>query len=262
MNVYGIDGNVEKSIELPGIFKGTFREDIVRRALLSEQSRRYQPQAHDVMAGLRTTAVYVGNYKSYRTGRHMGIAIRPRQRLGGGSMGDVRRIPSATKGRRAHPHHLEKIIEEHINRKEYMLAIKSAIAGCSDSAMIKKGHRIAELSMPIVVDNKLESISKSKELSSIMDKLGLAKDLEASHKPRLRKGLRRASNKRHFRNSVLIVVSDSKHIEKAGRNIPGVDVCSIKQLSIGKLAPGAIPRPSIWTEGAVHGVEKEVEARA
>lgn len=259
MDVYDINGKVEKSIELPKIFHGEFREDIVRRALLAEQSHRYQSQSHDVMAGLRTTAVYVGNYKSYRTGRHMGISIRPRQRLGGGAQGDVRRIPSATKGRRAHPHKLEKIIVENINKKEYQLAIRSAIAGSADEKLIKNRHSFEGKSFPIVIDNKLEAVTKAKQLMIILNFLGLKSDLKRSHKPRLQKGLKRSSKNRRYRKSVLIVVKEGKGVMNAGKNIPGVDVCSINNLTIEKLAPGAMPRIAIWTEDAVREVEKAVE---
>jgi large subunit ribosomal protein L4e len=259
MDVYDTNGKVEKSMELPAVFHGEFREEIIRRALLAEQSRRYQPQGHDVMAGLRTTAVYVGNYKSYRTGRHMGIAIRPRQRLGGGAQGDVRRIPSATKGRRAHPHKIEKVVVENINRKEYLLAIKSAIAGCTKQDILKSKRMYEGKPLPLIIDNKIENVANTKELLTILNSLGLSSDLERSHKPHLKKGLKRSSKNRSFRKSVLIVVDNMEKVGKAGRNIPGVDVVSIKKLSIGKLAPGALPRISIWSENAAKEVEKAIE---
>ncbi len=257
MNVLGLDGKVSKSTTLPSVFAGEFRADIVRRALLSEQSQDYQPQGHFIRAGFETTAVYVGKYSAaYRRGRHMGIAIRPRQKLGGGAQGDVRRIPSATKGHRAHPHKIEKRIEELINRKEYLLAIKSAIAGSSNTGMVLSKHLVQTKELPIVVDDKLESIAKTKELIKVLGALGLSDDLGKSHKPQLRKGLKRLSNKRHFRNSVLIVSKSTGSISKAGRNIPGVDVCAVNELTVGKLAPGAKPRLAIWTEGAVSSIEE------
>ncbi|MCL5412996.1 MAG: 50S ribosomal protein L4 [Candidatus Marsarchaeota archaeon] len=257
MNVYGLDGKVEKSIELPKVFSGEWRGDIVRRALLSEQSRDYQPQGHFLLAGLQTTAVYVGKYSAaYRRGRHMGIAIRPRQKLGGGAQGDVRRIPSAVKGHRATPHRIEKRIEELINNKEYAAAIRSAIAGSSNATAVKSRHSTNATEFPIIVDNKLEEIRKARDLAKVLMALGLKDDLDRSHKPRLRKGLKRSGRSRHFRNSVLIVSKSADTVAKAGSNIPGVDVCSLNELTIRKLAPGALPRMSIWTEAAIAGVEE------
>src|SRR5690348_1351153 len=107
-NLYEIDGKVEKQISLPEIFSKTFRVDLVRRAILAEQSQRYQPQGHFISAGMQTSAMYIGEYSTWRTGRHMGTPARPRQKLAAGAQGDVRKIPSSTKGRRAHPHVVEK----------------------------------------------------------------------------------------------------------------------------------------------------------
>jgi large subunit ribosomal protein L4e len=259
MNVYGLDGKVAKSITMPEVFSGEFREDVVRRALLSEQSRDYQPQGHFIRAGFQTTAVYVGKYSAaYRRGRHMGIAIRPRQKLGGGAQGDVRRIPSAVKGHRAHPHKIEKNIEEFINNKEYASAIRSAIAGSSHADLVKGRHAVEAKEFPIVVEDRLETVTRTKELMKILVALGLSADVEKSHKPTVRRGLKRLSGVRHFRNSVLIVSRSPEGISKAGRNIPGVDVCSIENLTIKRLAPGAKPRLSVWTEGAVLGIEAAV----
>lgn len=254
-DVYQLDGKVARKEELPQVFGSSFREDLVRRALLAEQSRRYQPQGHYVMAGLQTTAVYVGEYGVYRSGRHMGIAIRPRQKLAGGAMGDVRRIPSSVKGRRAHPHKIEKVLEERINSKEYKKAIESAIGGSANVVLIKEKHKMNHATMPIIVEDKIEEVVKTKDLLKILKILGLENDIEKSHKPKLRAGLKRYARSRHFRKSVLIVVSNSAKIDKAGRNIAGVDVCNIKNLTVEALAPGAKPRLTIWTEGAVKGVE-------
>ena len=101
-NVYSTDGKVEKKIALPEVFTVTFNEDIVKRALLAEQSASYQPQGRYLLAGMDTSASYTGRYGTYRTQRHTGLTPRPRQRLSKGGMGQVRKIPSATKGRRAH----------------------------------------------------------------------------------------------------------------------------------------------------------------
>ncbi len=258
MNVYGIDGKVAGSIELPKLFSESFRREVVLRAILAEQSLRYQPKGRNLMAGLRTTATYVGNYKSYRTGRHMGIAIRPREKLGGGAMGYVRRIPSSVKGRRAHAQKIETITSEMINSKEYILAIKSAIGGFSDNAAIKKAKGFDGRELPIIVDNKIESISRTKDLVAVLDALGMKVDLEKSHTPKSKSSIRRKAQRRSYRRSAVIIAKDAALLSRAGGNLPGIDVCSIDDLRLEKLAPGGEPRISIWSESAVHGIESAV----
>ncbi len=250
-DVYTIEGNKKESVELPHAFSAEYREDLVRRALLSEQSRKLQPQGHSPLAGLQTTALYVGTYGGYRRGRHMGIAIRPRQKLGGGAMGDVRRIPSAVKGKRAHPHMTIKIIKERINKREYIKAIESAIAGCAMSSSINERHPIGK-QLPIIIEDSIENVTKTKDLLKILGSLGFSKDIELSHKPKLLTG--RGSKKRKFRRSLLLVVGDSKKIKKAGRNIAGVDVINVKELNIETLAPGVLPRPTVWSKSAISGL--------
>ena len=98
--------------------------------MLAEASQKLQPQGHYVLAGMQTTATYYGAMNSYRTGRHVGRAIRPREKLGGGIQGKVRRIPSSTKGKRAHPHMIEKIIKEQALTMFY--AIGAAIGTLSE----------------------------------------------------------------------------------------------------------------------------------
>ncbi|MEM3839196.1 MAG: 50S ribosomal protein L4 [Candidatus Micrarchaeaceae archaeon] len=257
--LYNLEGKSAKSISLPEVFSGEYRADLLRRALLAEQSLKYQPQAHSVMAGLNTTAVYVGRYDAnWRRGRHMGQAIRPRQALGGGAQGDVRRIPSATKGRRAHPHKLERKIVEQINRKEYILALRSAIAGCSKAEIVKANHSFNG-SVPIVVEDAIESVTKTKELANILNSLGLGLELERSKGSSKRKGIRRNSKQRRFRKNILIIAAKSEKIAKAGGNIPGLDVCDVKSITVEKLAPGANPRVTIWSESATKAIENALE---
>ncbi|MGC8587189.1 MAG: 50S ribosomal protein L4 [Candidatus Micrarchaeia archaeon] len=258
VDICKIDGTAIGKAELPQAFSKGFHEHLVRRALLAEQSLKYQPQGHYVLAGMQTTAAYIGRMNSYRTGRHMGIAIRPRQKLGGGAMGDVRRIPSSVKGRRAHPHTVNKKIAELINAKEYREALKSAISGAVSSEVRERIGR----EMPIIVEDKIESIVKTKELVNVLYALGLGNDLEKSHKPKLRKGLTASKSRiRKFRKSVLIVAKDASKLEIAGANIPGVDVCSVSELSVVKLAPGAAPRPMIWSEAAIKELDSAIGKR-
>lgn len=253
-NVYLTDGRVEKKIALPNVFEGKYNEEIVRRALLAEQSTKYQPQGRYLLAGMDTSASYTGRYGTYRTQRHTGLPPRPRQRLAKGAMGQVRKIPSSVKGRRAHPQKVEKIIVERINRKEYAKALESAVAATGNISLIKQNHTYQKEALPIVVSSQIEKIAKTKELIKVLDALGFMDDLQKSHTPRAHEGERRRSKRRYFRNSVLIVAKDSKLVAKAGRNIPGVDVLEVDRLRIEKLAPGAKPRLTLWSEAAVSAI--------
>jgi large subunit ribosomal protein L4e len=257
-SVYGIDGKAGRRMDLPGVFEKEYRADLVRRALLSDQSSRFQPQGHYLLAGMQTTATYVGRYSVYRTGRHVGRAIRPRQKLAKGAMGDVRRIPSAVKGKRAHPHKIEKTLVERINRKEYGRALECAIAATANPELIKRNHTYHGTELPIVVSSEIEKVAKTRDLMKVLSALKLTDDLARSHSPKPKVGRRRKVQRRYFRNSVLIVARDAASLSKAGRNVPGLEVVGIGSINIESLAPGARPRLTIWSEAAVPEIEESV----
>ncbi len=247
-DVFSIDGKKKGSVAIPDIFEEMVKPELILRAVNAENTRRLQPQGHNPMAGMDTTAMYYGAMHSYRTGRHMGIAIRPRQKLGGGQQGMVRRIPSSTKGRRAHPHKIEKTLIEQMNKREYTKAIGSAIAA-SVSQETKK---------PIVVTNEMESIKKTSEVVTLIRNLKLGAKLDNVDK-RVRKGLRRSGKRKSYTHAILMVVSKESPALKSARNIAGVDICMVNKLSTGLLAPGGKPgRTAIWSESALNGLQAAV----
>ena len=238
--IYDINGIEERKITLPEIFDHPIKYELIRRAVISERSYILQPQGHYLDAGMQTTAKYYGRMNSYRSGRHMGIAIRPREKLGGGRQGKVKQIPSATKGKRAHPHMIEKKIYEHMNNKEYQSAIMSCISAAA------KHHT------PIIINDKIEGISKTRDMLKVFENLKLGSEIRKGREKKTRKGVRRRSRQNIYKKSVLLVVgSDSKAI-KATRNIPGVSVCNIDCINANMLSPGGnSSRITIWSESAL-----------
>ena len=93
IEVFNIEGKPVSKMQAPKAFETEQRKWLVDRAVAAEASLKLQPQGHYVLAGMQTTAAYFGAMGSYRAGRHVGRAIRPREKLGGGSLGRVRRIP-------------------------------------------------------------------------------------------------------------------------------------------------------------------------
>ena len=257
VKLFNIEGNPVQEVELPKEFTQTVRKDLIERAVTAENTLNLQPQGHFPLAGMQTTATYYGAMNSYRTGRHMGVAIRPRQKLGGGRQGLVRRIPSSTKGKRAHPHMVEKKIIERMNNKEYRKAIISAI-----SATASPDHVKIKSAFPIIVNNDLESVKRTKDALTLFSKLGLSKYLgDCKSRKRLKKGASGSSTQRKYKKSVLVVVANDKGIIKAVRNIAGADVCTVDNIRAGLLAPGGKPgRVTVWSEGAVKGINNSVGA--
>ncbi len=258
--VYDLNGNEVKEIDLPRVFSEEIRPDLIRRATLAILSSGYQPKGTFPLAGLQTSAKYVGRRGRYHAMINRGISRLPRIIGPKGYIGEVRRVPQAKGGHRAHPPKVEKIIEEKINKKEKRKATASAIAATAVPELVKKrGHRTEELkSLPIIVTDDLEKLSKTKEVKRVLEKLGLSAELERTSEKKIRAGKGKMRGRKYKKKKgVLIVTGSHAPVHKATRNIPGTDVCPAKELNAYLLAPGGDPgRLTIYTESAITEIGK------
>jgi len=249
VNVFGLDAKEKEKIQLPKIFELQPNIELIQRAFLAERSYLFQPQGRFPLAGKQTTAEYIGRKEAFRSLKNRGMAKLPREKLGGGAIGNVKGIPSAVKGRRAHPPKVEKKIIERMNRKEYTLALMHSIAYSLKAK--------SPISPPIIVDSKIEDISKTKDVYSFLTSLGLGQFLKPE--PKVKKK-RRTSRIVKYKKSILIVASnkDAKII-KAARNIAGVKVCNLDNLRVMFIAPNANPRIVIWSKKAIEKLEESLK---
>jgi large subunit ribosomal protein L4e len=255
VKVFDVQGNPKGEIELPRVFNTPFRPDIIQRAVLAIQSHKRQPYGVDPLAGKRTSAHYHGERRSRYTMMNIEMARMPR--IHGGPPGlhlRARFVPQAVKGRRAHPPKAEKDWWQKINKKERRLAIKSAIAATAlKDVVLQRGHVVNGLELPIVVDDSLQELKKTKDVENFLKKIGLDKELERAKNKKVRPGKGKMRGRRYKKKkSVLFVISENKGIAQAAKNLPGVDVCLVNNLNAELLAPGAHPgRLTIYTVSAI-----------
>ncbi len=253
-DVYSLDGKAKGKVELPSAFNEDVREELIRRAVLSDESREYQPQGAFKYAGLETSAKYRGRKEAYGSLKNRGQAMLPREVRPEGGWGKVKRIPSAVKGRRAHPPKVEKKLVERMNRKEYRKAMRSAIAATARPELVSSRGHSYEGALPLVVEDGLEKISKTKEMLAALAKL-VGKDLErakSSRKSRSGTRCRKAGTK--CAKSVLVVVAGGGAL-KSARNLAGVNVVKAEDLKVKMLAPGThAGRLTVYTESALKRV--------
>jgi large subunit ribosomal protein L4e len=244
-NVYDKSGSVVGEVTLPSVFETEVREEVIRRAVLSEESKLKQPKGSYRWAGLETSARYIGRKEAYATLKNRGQSRLPREFFGGGRPGRVRYIPSAVSGRRAHPPKPEKILEEKINKKEWDLALRSALAATTlKDLVLERGHRVS-VDVPIVLKDA-ESVNKTSDIFKVLEKI-IGEDLERAKQ-------KRGKNKKYPKSAV-IVVSGDVPLLKAAKNIPGVDVVKVEELKVSLLAPGTHPgRLAVYTEEAIKAI--------
>lgn len=247
--VYSLEGEVVDEIDLPEIFNEQFRPDLIKRAVISSQTARIQPWGSNPMAGKRNTA------ESFGAGR--GVAMV--RRIKGSrhpAASKAAFAPQTVGGRRAHPPRPEKVLHEKINRKERRFAIRSAIAATTNETLVeKRGHVIENVpQLPIIVDDELIKVKKTKETREIFKKLGIIDDIvraKTGKKIRAGKGTMRG-RKYKSPKGPLIVVGEDKGISLGARNHPGVDVVVVENLNAELLAPGTHPgRLTVFTKSAI-----------
>lgn len=240
--VLNMNSEQVEEIELPRVFQTPIRPDLIWRAVISLQSHRFQPQGRDPLAGKRTTA------ESWGVGR--GLSRVPRLR-------DSRRAAFAVGtvgGHQAFPPTSLKVIRKEMNKKERRLAIRSAIAATAIRDLVaKRGHDIHLISgLPIVVEDRVQSLNKTREAREFLTRLGVWPDVERANRRKMRAGRgKMRGRKKKTGRGPLIVISEDQGASEAFSNIPGVDVVKVSDLNAELLAPGAKPgRLVIWTRTA------------
>jgi large subunit ribosomal protein L4e len=248
--VIDLNGESSAQVDLPEVFSGQLRADLVKRAFWILNSHGIQPYGRDPMAGEKTSA----ESGHPPTGR--GISRIPRvkgerSRRSGQAAG----VASVVGGRLPHPPRSEKSIYQKINRKEKKVALNAAIAFTGNAeAIAQRGHRVGALKFPLVVTDDVEAVSKTAELDSFLQKLGLSDELK-----RLYGGVKRQSGKARMRGRAykervgpLIVVSNDRGIGRAADSIPGVKVVPVDSVSVLHLAPaGVAGRLTLWTASSL-----------
>ncbi|MCD6215879.1 MAG: 50S ribosomal protein L4 [Candidatus Aenigmatarchaeota archaeon] len=239
-DVFDAEGRKIGKIDLPPIFDTPVKPDVIKRAVLAEHSWSRQPYGSDKMAGKRTSAHYHGSRSARYTMMNREMSRMARIHSSGHLFFRARFVPQAVKGRRAHPPKAEKNWAEKINKKEYELAIKSALAATADLTFVKaRGHKIDNIdSMPIVLD--INNIKKTKEFFALLKKIGLEEELKRCKKKKIRPGKGKNRGRPYKKKKgPLIIVEEGSEILKCGKNIAGVDICTPTNLTVEKLAPGA-----------------------
>ena len=242
--IFDLEGKATGKVRLPAVFKTPVRPDVIKRAVVAIQSRSFQPQGRNVLAGKRTTAESMG------VGH--GISRVPRVK-GRGQQAAL--APGTVGGRAAHPPVVEKKIRKKIPRKEMQLALRSAIAAtASKETVASRGHVVDDVpDFPLVVVDGIQGLKKSREAEEAFIQLGVWPDVyrvKESQKVRAGKGKMRG---RRIKRAVgpLLVITENEGVVEAARNIPGVEVVTVNDLNVELLAPGTHPgRLTIWTSSA------------
>ena len=267
---YTVEAKDGKAITLPDAFTSQVREDIVRSAVHASRANRRQSYGHREHDGKKAPQPGMKHsVEWWGKGRGVSRIMRKTGQKTGAQN------PHTRGGRRAHGPKVDKDWSQKLNSKERRIARDSAIAAtCDPSTVSSRGHRFDEgTRFPIIIDGYTESRGSSKEKYDIEDMplqystrkfvammggLGLASDLQRSKEGRRIRAGKGTMRGRKYRTpkSLLLVVSEKCGLDKAARNVPGVDVVAAKDLSAEDLAPGGdLGRLTVWTKSAIEALE-------
>jgi len=261
-NVYSIKGEKVGTVKLGEVFNTPLREDLISKVVISQQSNKRKKYGADPMAGKRTSAHYHGSAHVYGRAR---MAKREMARMArihgeGPLLFGARFVPQAIKGRECHPPMAERDWSRDLNNKEKKLALLSAIAASTNKELVKgRGHKVDGLKeVPLVVVDDFEKLSKTKEVNGALLALGLKAELNRSKDKKIRAGIGKSRGRPYRKKKgPLVIVSKKCSLQKAARNIAGLDIAIANQLNTELLAPGThAGRLTIWTKSAIEEVNK------
>lgn len=252
-----IDGKKVKDIELPSCFSEKVREDII--AKIVEIEREFQPYGLDPRAGRRHSASGILSHMrhKWKTTYGHGIARTPRKimwRRGDQFYWIGAEVANTRGGRRAHPHKVD-LAGRKINKKEYALALKSAISSSTSLELLKKKYKtlanLKSASLPIIVEDKILGLN-AKSFFLAMEKILGELYSVAIQKKELRAGKGRHRNRKYKKSAGILFVIGKD--EKT--NVSGIEVKKAGDLKVSDFAKGDLGRLTMFTEKAV----KELEA--
>merc|ERR1712054_293572 len=235
-------------VAMPAVFLAPIRPDIVQFVHTSMNKNRRQAYAVNKDAGHQTSA------ESWGTGR--AVARIPRvpgggtHRAGQGAFGNMCRG-----GRMFNPTKTWRKWHRKINVNQRRYAVCSALAASAlPSLVMARGHKISKVAeCPVVMGADAEKCDKTSKAMKMLENLGAPEDVEKSKSSRqVRSGKGKMRNRRYVqRRGPLVVYAEDGGINKAFRNISGVETACVDRLNLLQLAPGGhLGRFVIFTEGA------------
>mmetsp|Transcript_53191 Transcript_53191/g.78959 ORF Transcript_53191/g.78959 Transcript_53191/m.78959 type:complete len:383 (-) Transcript_53191:40-1188(-) len=253
LSVYSLSGSKDGEVPLPAVMTAPLRPDLVQFVHTNMNKNNRQAYAVSITAGKNVSA------SSWGTGR--AVARIPRvggggtSRSGQGAFGNMCRG-----GRMFAPTKTWRKWHRKINSTQKRYAVASAIAATAvPSLVMARGHRIDDVpEVPLVLDNAVESATKTAAAKDILNAVGAYSDVKKSaDSKKIRAGKGKARNRRYvMRRGPLVIYSNNDGIDRAFRNLPGVELCCVDRLNLLQLAPGGhMGRFCIWSQAAIEALD-------
>lgn len=234
-------------VDLPCVFETPIRSDLIQFVHRNVSFNKRKPYAVKPSAGKNYSA------ESWGTGR--ALARVPRIK-GSGSRrsGQAAFANFARGGHIGHPTSVLRRWQRKTNLNLRRLVTAMGIAASGVAPIVEsRGHRIQELSnIPLIVNQEdLKSIQKTKDAQDFLKSLNLTDELEKTKETYIRAGKGKMRNRRYQHKKGPLIVFNEDFNKKPFRNIQGIEMAKVDDLSVLDLCPGGQPgRLIIWTKDA------------
>jgi large subunit ribosomal protein L4e len=249
VSVFSLSGEKAGETTLPAVMTAPLRPDIVQFVHTNMNKNHRQAYAVNIRAGKEVVA------KSWGTGR--AVARIPRvggggtSRSGQGAFGNMCRG-----GRMFAPTKTWRKWNKKINISQKRYAVASSLAASAVPALVMaRGHVVDQVpEIPLVFENAVESTKKTSAAKDALMAVGALDDVEkAAGSKQVRAGKGKMRNRRYtLRRGPLIIYKTNDGVDKAFRNLPGVELCCVSRLNLLQLAPGGhMGRFCVWSQAAL-----------
>ncbi len=252
------EGKKVREIELPKCFSSEIREDIVQKAL--ETEKEFHPYSNYFNAGNQYSASGKVRHQrhKWKTAYGRGISRIPRKvmwRRGSQFYWIGATVPGTRGGRKAHPPKGIKK-QKRINKKEYFIALNSAITATAKPELLQKKYstlqdKKIEISTPLIIDSSFFSGKTKSFLESMKKILNELYDIAIPKK--VKRSSKASMRGRKFKKTAGAVLVIGKN---ENPKISNMEIVRTNELLVSDLAKGGIGRLAIYTEQAVKELEK------
>ena len=263
LKIMGIDGKPSSNSFEFDFGNVDIREDIFKKAVLSENSIFRQPYGAAGDAGKKASISVSRRRSRFRSTYGKGQARVPRKTMSRRGM-QIRMVgafsPGTVGGRKAHPPKPMKSFLKDMNNKEWIYALKVGLLASLDKEIVLNSGNIVPNSYPFILDDKIEDITKTKDLTDIFLKLDFSDELNRCSKRTIRAGKGKMRNRRYrVKKGPLLVVSDlDKNITKSIKNVRGFEVMDYRNLLVSDLSMGyTYGRAVVFTKSAAKNFMEE-----
>ena len=252
--LYDKNGKVKGDVNLPKCFSSRIRADILLKVFETQKGVFSQAYGAKEGAGAQYSASGISKKKRHDWKGTYGKAISrvPRKIMSrhGASFNWIGATVSNTRGgRRPHAPRSEKNLFKKVNKKELILAMKSALVGTLDALSLKKKYQ-RKMEMGGVFESEILDV-KTKDFILAMKNV-FGDSFESALKTKsIRAGIGKMRGRKYKSNAgMMFVIGNEEEMKRKG-----IEVVKVSDLAVKDLAPnGVAGRLVCYSEKAVEEI--------